>query len=137
MPRKIIGFDLDGTLVENVPFKAYEEDDLETLANALPIPRMVEKARSFQADGFEIVIITGRHMRVNKATRQVVKRLGLGPLRVFERLSDQFDLSIAVHEKALHLIKTDCMLYIGDRHDLDGKAAAIANVPFMHIDEVK
>lgn len=132
-----VAFDLDGTLVENVPFEAYENDDLETLANAVPIHEMVAYARVLQSWGVSLVIITGRHNRVNAATRKVLDKIGFANVPLVERKAEKFDLVSAVHEKAAALRLHKPKFFVGDRDDLDGAAARLAKVEFFHIDTVR
>jgi hypothetical protein len=98
---------------------------------------MVDYARALEHFGAEIVVITGRHKRVNGATRSVLNRIGFGNVRLFERESAIFDLQRAVGEKTRALLAVKPLYFVGDREDLDGAAARAANVPFVHVDAIK
>lgn len=131
-----IAFDLDGTLVENLPYEVYEKNDQVRLRGVAGRPAVIAYARRLQQMGAKIVVVTGRHRQFEDLTQETVNALGLGELKVYMRESLLFDLQTAAKEKAEHLMSVGATLMVGDRDDLDGEAARIANIGFINIERM-
>lgn len=128
-----IVFDLDGTLVEASPHDAHERNDVQVLARAAPIPNVVRFAHQLRRRGVDVVVATSRPPSVEAATIQCLERCGLWPIKLFQRRLVLFDLASSVRDKVRVIEETGAKLIVGDRDDLEGAAAKVAGVAFLHV----
>lgn len=138
--RKIndtVALDLDGTLVDNLPYEVYEKNDVIRLAGVQGRPHVVAYAKRLQQMGANLVVVTGRHIQFEDLTKNTVRALGLGDLPVYMRTSTLFNLETAVKEKAEHLVHTGAKMMVGDRDDLDGAAARMANIAYVDCNKLE
>jgi hypothetical protein len=121
----VIGFDLDGTLLEYKPGLDY--DDELACAALQPHPGAFYKARSI-VQVHEVCVITGRGEATRSITQNQVdwifqRRVPLIMQEVFR------GWDVLREFKAVKLVEMGCTHYIGDQ-DIDQAAARIAQVQF-------
>lgn len=131
--RRLVVFDLDGTLFDTQPGCDYEDQD-SLAERTQPHEVAIERARAL-AHGARVAYLTGRCGHVRSVTERQIQDAGLpeGPVimnaawRGYEHMAQW---------KGEMLRALGASLYIGD-HWADAAAARIAGVAFRHADELR
>lgn len=134
-----VAFDLDGCLVENHnDWTIYGRNDPAPLMGVRIRQRVAGIARKAIADGYLVVVITGRQRGVRAASIHTLARIFNGyELGVHYILADMDDDEKWAHDRAIahkvdNLIAWNPRVFFGDRADFDGVAADRALIPFIH-----